>query len=556
MSNPYSPFIVGSSDTPYRPESVFVQDSVAYVADSGFGVIVIDVSSPSSPSVMGSFRTRSSANDVFVQGSLVYVADDYRGLSIYEYIFVTAEASSIPTTVPTSVPSVIPSFSPTTMPSAVPTRDPTIVPSISPTGKPSVVPSSSYFPAPTRLPSIVPSPMLPSSYLPAGEETYGPTISSSFPTIDYSTGVPTAVPTSWVYTTTPTYASAGGASVNTLVMFNVSQTLIGASELDRASLNALVVAIANAMGIAIRNVQIYEVVFESGYVISSTTSQQHYHTQPEDAHMRRRVTAHDGSTTVLFSIETFFVGNYGNPEAMANGLMTNLITTFGDPAAVDAWVTTSVTAGSLSVSASSEVVFEPPEMVSEVVVQYIISTPLPSSTPTVFVGSLATSQSEVVPTLYLIVIAVMVLIFLIVVLVGCYCFCCRNNNKGDRSPEFTRVDSGLAPQHQQQQLMMVPTYPQQQTSRARTMGQPGAQRTVVEQPVARAVTVDDSGVRTVVKPEAREVTVREPGVVRTVLEPVARAVVTVRDSGVRTMVKPEARAVTVREPELVLTVLA
>ena len=53
------------------------------MADIGFGVIVIDVSSQSSPSVMGSFRTRSSANDVFVQGSLVYVADDYRGLSIY-----------------------------------------------------------------------------------------------------------------------------------------------------------------------------------------------------------------------------------------------------------------------------------------------------------------------------------------------------------------------------------------------------------------------------------------------------------------------------------------
>ncbi|MFQ6043601.1 MAG: carboxypeptidase regulatory-like domain-containing protein, partial [Candidatus Poribacteria bacterium] len=83
VSSPSSPKEVGFYDTPYA-EGVYVQDSLAYVADWESGLRIIDVSSPSSPKEVGFYDT-PYAEGVYVQDSLAYVADDLGGLIILRY---------------------------------------------------------------------------------------------------------------------------------------------------------------------------------------------------------------------------------------------------------------------------------------------------------------------------------------------------------------------------------------------------------------------------------------------------------------------------------------
>jgi len=61
---------------------VAVAGTHAYVADGYFGLQVVDISNPASPTLIGSTDTPSFARGVAVAGTHAYVADGYFGLQI------------------------------------------------------------------------------------------------------------------------------------------------------------------------------------------------------------------------------------------------------------------------------------------------------------------------------------------------------------------------------------------------------------------------------------------------------------------------------------------
>ncbi len=78
------PSILSSVDTPHLAIGVAVSGTVAYVADSGSGLQVIDVSDPGSPVILGSVNTPDFARGVAVSGAVAYVADGERGLRVID----------------------------------------------------------------------------------------------------------------------------------------------------------------------------------------------------------------------------------------------------------------------------------------------------------------------------------------------------------------------------------------------------------------------------------------------------------------------------------------
>ncbi len=78
------PSILGSVDTPSFAAGVAVSGTVAYVADAGFGLQVIDVSDPGSPAILGSVDTPGAANGVAISGTVAYVAVLGSGLQVID----------------------------------------------------------------------------------------------------------------------------------------------------------------------------------------------------------------------------------------------------------------------------------------------------------------------------------------------------------------------------------------------------------------------------------------------------------------------------------------
>jgi len=75
ISDPESPQIVGSVDTPGFPQAVAVSGSYAYVADF-FSLQVIDITDPRHPQIVGSVDTPGHTLNVAVSGTYAFVADD------------------------------------------------------------------------------------------------------------------------------------------------------------------------------------------------------------------------------------------------------------------------------------------------------------------------------------------------------------------------------------------------------------------------------------------------------------------------------------------------
>jgi hypothetical protein len=73
ITNPASPQIVGSADTPGGAQDVALSGAHAYVADDFFGLQVIDITNPASPQIVGSVDTPDHAWDVAVSGTYAYV---------------------------------------------------------------------------------------------------------------------------------------------------------------------------------------------------------------------------------------------------------------------------------------------------------------------------------------------------------------------------------------------------------------------------------------------------------------------------------------------------
>jgi plastocyanin len=77
VSNPLSPQILGSVDTPGNAMDVAISGSLAFVTndDVTAGFQVIDLSNPHSPSILGTLAMPEAANGIAVTGSVAYVAD-------------------------------------------------------------------------------------------------------------------------------------------------------------------------------------------------------------------------------------------------------------------------------------------------------------------------------------------------------------------------------------------------------------------------------------------------------------------------------------------------
>ena len=68
---------------PRRPQAAAGEpECLAYVADGADGLQIIDVSNPASPTLVGSVDTPGEAQDVVITGDRAYVADGLGGLQI------------------------------------------------------------------------------------------------------------------------------------------------------------------------------------------------------------------------------------------------------------------------------------------------------------------------------------------------------------------------------------------------------------------------------------------------------------------------------------------
>jgi hypothetical protein len=84
FSQPSSPIVVGTVDTPNHSRGVAVTADHAFVADKDAGVQVISFSTPRSPEPLGVLNTLGSSYGVAAAGNTVYVADRDRGLQIVD----------------------------------------------------------------------------------------------------------------------------------------------------------------------------------------------------------------------------------------------------------------------------------------------------------------------------------------------------------------------------------------------------------------------------------------------------------------------------------------
>ena len=77
-----APVAVGSVDTPGYARAVWLAGSYAYIADEASGLQILDVSDPMAPALVGSLATVTSAFDVFVSDGVAYLATGTGGLVI------------------------------------------------------------------------------------------------------------------------------------------------------------------------------------------------------------------------------------------------------------------------------------------------------------------------------------------------------------------------------------------------------------------------------------------------------------------------------------------
>ena len=84
VSNPDSPFIVTSLDTPGISIDVKVSGNNAYIADGESGLRIIDISTPGVPLELGFVDTPGIAQDLVVKDNLAFVADGESGLQIVD----------------------------------------------------------------------------------------------------------------------------------------------------------------------------------------------------------------------------------------------------------------------------------------------------------------------------------------------------------------------------------------------------------------------------------------------------------------------------------------
>ena len=77
----WAPIFKGSRDTPGYAYGVYVSGSYAYIADSYYGMQIIDISNQTNPTITGSYYLQEAVN-IFVLGIYAYIADEDQDLPI------------------------------------------------------------------------------------------------------------------------------------------------------------------------------------------------------------------------------------------------------------------------------------------------------------------------------------------------------------------------------------------------------------------------------------------------------------------------------------------
>ncbi len=88
LSDPLNPYEIGRYGVPYYTPngmvSLFLADTILYVADDTAGLFVLNVSDPHNPTLISNYRDDGAASDIYVLGNYAYLADEWAGLKVLD----------------------------------------------------------------------------------------------------------------------------------------------------------------------------------------------------------------------------------------------------------------------------------------------------------------------------------------------------------------------------------------------------------------------------------------------------------------------------------------
>jgi hypothetical protein len=73
---------IGSIGLPYFPSDIYVQGEFAYIADTFYGLKIVNISDPSNPILVGECLAIHDSRSVFISENYAYVSDGFYGLRI------------------------------------------------------------------------------------------------------------------------------------------------------------------------------------------------------------------------------------------------------------------------------------------------------------------------------------------------------------------------------------------------------------------------------------------------------------------------------------------
>lgn len=76
--------LVGSCDTYYAAESIFINENYAFIADTIDGIQIINIENKQKPVIKGMYETEGQASDIYIEGDTAYVADRSNGLIVFD----------------------------------------------------------------------------------------------------------------------------------------------------------------------------------------------------------------------------------------------------------------------------------------------------------------------------------------------------------------------------------------------------------------------------------------------------------------------------------------
>lgn len=87
ISDPHNPYSLGDRRVSYRGPcyGIAASDNLVYLCATSTGLKIFNVSNPKSPVLVGSYNTPGNAWDVFLKDGLIYLADGANGLLILRY---------------------------------------------------------------------------------------------------------------------------------------------------------------------------------------------------------------------------------------------------------------------------------------------------------------------------------------------------------------------------------------------------------------------------------------------------------------------------------------